>query len=1108
MPGREPLSSLVNFEALQAETDRVIGLVRSIQEALDNVGKANSLFKNAKGANDQKAATEGLVQANEQLLQVQKQLDAEQQKSLTLQTELAKQLAIQKELNKQAATDMRAEAKEAAGLNDAYRKLELQYNAAQRAAKNLAATPGTPKAAIEEANQKALALSNQLKAIDGAVGQHQRNVGNYTGALRTLERSLEEAKTKMDGLTKAGQQNTQQGRALQEEISLLGQMVNTQSKGFTSLSREIMATGKALETMAEQGLQGTEVFRSLEEQYVEAKRELNEFRKSQQLLSSETPVLKSLTIAAKGLGGAYAASAGAAALFAEGDEKVEKELRKLVAIMTVLQGLNELHELVEKKGAIATIFHGAAIKIKNFVMTGSTQGTRENTAATVANAEAEEGAAVATNTWSKAMIGLRFALMATGIGVLLVLLPEIAEAMSKMGKETHESAVEAEQLEAVNSKMIDGYAKERTEVDLTVAQLKDEKISRQEKTRLIEDLQQKYPDYLANIKNEGALTTELSEAIENKLIPALELEAKAKAAQELAGEKYKELLELQNKKVGETASFWQKARIALGEFYKVQDVVTDAMGDAFKKRAEDAKELQEQIDALFKISLEADEGLSKLGKGSFKKEGKADFTDYLEGFKQLREEFEKFRQEAFGIDVDAYTKELHTLLEKYQEGFIKINDVRDKDLQKIAENEKKGILTIKQAGIERLKVEQSTEDARAQAEQAYYLNLNALQEKHRKEVAAKKKAEDEKNLKDAIEAQQRIAKTLQAQADTHFREQVTIAKNNAAARPSFEADKNLAEAERQQAIANQHKLLDEKRITQQEFDSDMLAIQADYNKKVADAQIKEFTKYADLAKNTLDMVGNFEKQAEERKIQSIDRQIEAAQKMYDKERENIANGTLNEQQRAAALNVINQQQRNRDKQLEQEKHSAQVKEARFEQIKAIFDISANTATAIMKAVAASPLTGGLPWSAIAAGMGAAQIGLVLSKPLPTFALGTDSAPAGWGIWGEAGQEAKIDRYGRVQLSAGPSLTKFHGGERIIPHDELNEFLYNNMLQATATMIIPSRQDESAKEIRRLQRIVSEQGDRADRAARNKVAPRVTIKINPGWDAYIRKSVKE
>jgi hypothetical protein len=1108
MPGREPLSSLVNFEALHAETERVIGLIRSIQEALDNVNRANSLFKGAKGG-DSKKATDELITANERLLAMQKQLDNETQKSIALQDQLAKQLAIKKEINKQTASDLRAEAKEAAGLNDAYRKLEIQYNNAARAAKNIGITQGTNSEAYKKASADANQLSEALKKLDADQGQHQRNVGNYTGALKTLEKSFDEAKGKLDALTRAGQQNTAQGRKLQEEVGLLGQLVGQQAKGFTSLSREIMATGKALETMADSGLKGTEAFNMLEEKFIEAKHELNEFRKGQALLASEAPVLKSMSIAAKGLGGAYAAGAGAAALFADGNEKVEKELNKLVAIMTVLQGLNELHELIEKKGAIATIFSAAAVKLKNFVMTGSTQGLKENTAANIADAESEEVLAAATEGTTTAMKALRIALIGTGIGALLLLLPLFAEALERVSDATKQNKVEEEELEEVNTKMIDSYAKERTELDLTVAQLKDEKISRQEKKKLIDDLQEKYPDYLKNIKNEGEYTGDLAEAITTKLIPALELEAKAKAAQELTGEKYKALLELQNKNIQETAGFWTKAMRITGQAFGNTVLQSDALGRAFKDRAADAKELQDQIDALFKISLEADEGLSRLGKGSATKDKKEkDFTDYEEGFRQLREEFQKFRQEAAAGITDAYTKELNALLEKYQEGYIKINDVRDKDLAKIAENEKKGILTVSQAAKERVKVETDTAQARAAAEDAYYANLNVLQEKHRQEIAAKKKEEDAKTLAEALKSQREIAKAMQADADAHFREQVTISKNNAAAKPSFSNDKSLAEAERQEAIHNQVKLLDEKKITQQEFDSDMLAIQADYNKKIADAEIKQFTKFADAAKKSMDLIGGIEKAAEERRMQSIERQEKRTNQMYEKERENITNSTLSEQQKAAAMNVINQQQRVRDKQLEQEKHAEQIKAAKFSRDEAVFNIAASTATAIMKAVAASPLTAGLPFSAIAAATGAAQLAAVLAKPLPAYAKGTDSAAPGWGVWGEAGQEAKIDRRGKVTLSSGPSIFNFEGGERIIPHDELNQIMYHNMMQATHTMIVPQRKDEAAAEIKRQSSIIQQQTDELKRSLKDQ---RVNVRVKglpPGWDAYIKKSVKD
>lgn len=68
--------------------------------------------------------------------------------------------------------------------------------------------------------------------------------------------------------------------------------------------------------------------------------------------------------------------------------------------------------------------------------------------------------------------------------------------------------------------------------------------------------------------------------------------------------------------------------------------------------------------------------------------------------------------------------------------------------------------------------------------------------------------------------------------------------------------------------------------------------------------------------------------------------------------------------------------------VEKEKRLAEqeYKQAKRERLQALLTIAINTGIGVMKAVAASPLNGGLPWSAIIAGMGIAQAALI--PPLP------------------------------------------------------------------------------------------------------------------------------
>lgn len=188
-----------------------------------------------------------------------------------------------------------------------------------------------------------------------------------------------------------------------QETELLTILVGQQSSGFTSYAREVTNTGKALETMHNQlqlmeqdGLENTETYEHLKTAFEElegvlqkSKSKLTEFRSEQKILTDSAPKLAALTSAARGLGGLYAAGAGAASLFASDNEHVQKELNKLVAVMTLLQGLQEIHHLLVEKNAIATALFGTS--------------TAAATVAVEGEAVAMEGATVAAGTFGKAL---------------------------------------------------------------------------------------------------------------------------------------------------------------------------------------------------------------------------------------------------------------------------------------------------------------------------------------------------------------------------------------------------------------------------------------------------------------------------------------------------------------------------------------------------------------------------------------------------------------------------------------------------------------------------------------------------------------------------------
>jgi hypothetical protein len=130
------------------------------------------------------------------------------------------------------------------------------------------------------------------------------------------------------------------------------------------------------------------------------------------------------------------------------------------------------------------------------------------------------------------------------------------------------------------------------------------------------------------------------------------------------------------------------------------------------------------------------------------------------------------------------------------------------------------------------------------------------------------------------------------------------------------------------------------------------------------------------------------------------------------------------------------------KKIEKEQAEANKRRAIFDKGIAAFQIGINTAQAIASAVAASPLTGGLPFSAIAAAIGALQLAAVLAKPIPQFAVGTESSPEGLAWINEEGTELLRTPGGKFKAydSQGPVLAHLERGTKVYPAEQTRRIL--------------------------------------------------------------------
>lgn len=175
---------------------------------------------------------------------------------------------------------------------------------------------------------------------------------------------------------------------------------------------------------------------------------------------SDTKGIDNVVGSISALAGGYAAVQGAAALFGDENEDLQKALLKVNSAMAIATGIQQVSNALQKEGAL--------IKLKDTIATGA------QTAATTLYTFVMGGATVATKVF-------RAALLATGIGALVVLVVSLVQAMSSYGDETKE-AKEAQDalrnsIDLINTSLDVQLARLKRIGDERIAQLESEGVA-------------------------------------------------------------------------------------------------------------------------------------------------------------------------------------------------------------------------------------------------------------------------------------------------------------------------------------------------------------------------------------------------------------------------------------------------------------------------------------------------------------------------------------------------------------------------------------------------------------------------------------------------------
>ncbi len=406
----ELIDSYINRAAIEKETQFLVGKLEEVHTVFN---KIKALKIQLQGANSfvQIADAIGKVKKEEtEFIKLQAQveqsyqkrkvaLDEVQKSELALiktyekrqsnTSDISKDLAEERILLAEQSKALKDNAREALGLVSAYEKLQKEFNIASKEAKDNGAIFGTNSKKYQEAAARASELNDKLKAIDGGIGNFQRNVGNYAGSLSGSFNTIKEelvtlqSKLKQTGLS-AGEIDK-----LNKQSILLENVLKGLDKEFTTTKGEMRGFTEAAKQIGLEFGVASKEFQSFIQDVASKKDELKDIEAAINFAASDTSHLDGVLTAVNGVAGAFSAAEGASALFGDAGKDVQEIMVKLQAAIAITTGLQQVINAVQTDGAAVQEY----LRIKTLLLS-TAEGITAKTKLLLAGSS--QAAAVAT----------------------------------------------------------------------------------------------------------------------------------------------------------------------------------------------------------------------------------------------------------------------------------------------------------------------------------------------------------------------------------------------------------------------------------------------------------------------------------------------------------------------------------------------------------------------------------------------------------------------------------------------------------------------------------------------------------------------------------------
>lgn len=370
----------------------------------------------------------------------------------------------------------------------------------------------TNKASLAKLQEEYKRLSSEAakafsEARDADYRRYIEAAKNIQSEITLREKLINEAQASADQLL-------QEEKALKKQKETAEKNVSTQ----ISLRTQLRNVREELALLEANGQRGTEAFKKLQQEAGRLTDAIGDATTQARIFSHDNRGLQGMISGLSGVVGAFSAAQGAVALFAGENEDLQKVMLKVQSLMSITIGLQQVANTINKDSA--------------FMLT------------TVA--KAKKLLAAATNKLTIALGGSTIAakaLMATLTLGLSVAITVIIAALSKLQSKQAEAKKAQEEFNKKVSeaagKPVAAYRALQTEWISLSGSLK-------EREKWVQDNADNFKELGFSVRD-AKEAEELLVSNSSKFVEAMMLRAKAAATSELAIEKYKAVIEAQNK---------------------------------------------------------------------------------------------------------------------------------------------------------------------------------------------------------------------------------------------------------------------------------------------------------------------------------------------------------------------------------------------------------------------------------------------------------------------------------------------------------------------------------------------------------------------------------